>query len=197
MIDSHDPPRTVRRDLELLSHDLASVYGTLSEIATVWRRAREDWPELPLRLPLQLQDATRQLAVSAQALVDAGPGQPPEVAFWLARRLSALRNDISLAQAVNPRGRDWRGGRRAVGPSRRAVAPGREPAAVADRAAGQDHGMVAERTRRRTFPAGPGRARHPARLGRRSASPGPDVRASIVASKNPARRPCGGSSPLR
>ena len=50
--------------------------------------------------PLQLQDATRQLAVSAQALVDAGPGQPPEVAFWLARRLSALRNDISVAQAL-------------------------------------------------------------------------------------------------
>ena len=100
MIDSHDPPRTVRGDFELLSHDLASVYGTLSEITTVWRRAQQDWPELPLRLPLQLQDATRQLAVSAQALVDAGPGQPPEVAFWLVRRLSMLRNDISVAQAL-------------------------------------------------------------------------------------------------
>lgn len=100
MIDSRDPPRTVRGDFELLSHDLAAVYGTLSEIATVWRRAHRDWPELPLRLPLQLQDATRQLAVSAQALVDAGPGQPPEVAFWLARRLSALRNDIRVAQAL-------------------------------------------------------------------------------------------------
>ena len=74
MIDSHDPPRTVRGDFELLSHDLASVYGTLSEITAVWRRAHQDWPELPLRLPLQLQDATRQLTVSAQALVDAGPG---------------------------------------------------------------------------------------------------------------------------
>ncbi len=38
--------------------------------------------------------------VSAQALVDAGPGQPPEVAFGLARRLSALRNDIRVAQAL-------------------------------------------------------------------------------------------------
>ena len=100
MIDSRDPPRTVRGDLELLSHDLASVHGTLSEIATVWRRAHQDWPQLPLRLPLQLQDATRQLAVSAQALVDTGPGQPPELAFWLARRLSALRNDIRVAQAL-------------------------------------------------------------------------------------------------
>ena len=100
MIDSHDPPRTVRGDFDLLSHDLASVYGTLSEITAVWRRAHQDWPELPLRLPLQLQDATRQLAVSAQALVDAGPGQPPELAFWLARRLSALRNDIRVARAL-------------------------------------------------------------------------------------------------
>ncbi len=88
MIDSHDPPRTIRGDFDLLSHDLAAVYGTLSEITAVWRRAHQDWPELPLRLPLQLQDATRQLVVSAQALVDAGPGQPPEVAFGLARRLS-------------------------------------------------------------------------------------------------------------
>ena len=74
MIASHHPTRTVRGDFELLSHDLAAVYGTLTEITAVWRRAHQDWPELPLRLPLQLQDATRQLAVSAQALVDAGPG---------------------------------------------------------------------------------------------------------------------------
>ena len=100
MIDRHDPPRTVRGDLELLSHDLATVYGTLSEITTVWRRAHQDWPQLPLRFPLQLQDATRQIAVSAQTLVDAGPGQAPEVALSLARRLSALRNDISAAQAL-------------------------------------------------------------------------------------------------
>jgi hypothetical protein len=100
MIDSHDPPRTIRGNFDLLSHDLAAVYGTLSEITAVWRRAHQDWPELPLRLPLQLQDATRQLAVSAQALVDAGPGQSPELAFWLARRLSALRNDIRVARAL-------------------------------------------------------------------------------------------------
>ena len=100
MIDRNDPPRTVRGDLELLSHDLATVYGTLSEITTVWRRAHQDWPQLPLRFPLQLQDATRQIAVSAQALVDAGPGQRPEMALSLARRLSALRNDISAAQAL-------------------------------------------------------------------------------------------------
>ncbi len=100
MIDSHDPPRTIRGDFDLLSHDLAAVYGTLTEITAVWRRAHQDWPELPLRLPLQLQDATRQLAVSAQALVDAGPGQSPELAFGLARRLSALRNDIRVAQAL-------------------------------------------------------------------------------------------------
>jgi len=197
MIDSHDPPRTIRGDFDLLSHDLAAVYGTLSEITAVWRRAHQDWPELPLRLPLQLQDATRQLAVSAQALVDAGPGQPPELAFWLARRLSALRNDIRVARALTRDGRDRRGGRGAVGPSRRAVAPGREPATIADRAAGQHQGMVAERTRRRTVRAGPGRARHPARLGRRSASPGSDVRASAVASKTPARRACGARPLLR
>jgi hypothetical protein len=100
MIDSHDPPRTIRGDFDLLSHDLAAVYGTLSQITAVWRRAHQDWPELPLRLPLQLQDATRQLAVSAQAFVDAGPGQPPELAFWLARQLSTLRNDIRVAQAL-------------------------------------------------------------------------------------------------
>jgi hypothetical protein len=48
-MDHRDLLRTVSADLELISRDLASVHGTLSEITAVWRRAREGWLELPHR----------------------------------------------------------------------------------------------------------------------------------------------------
>jgi hypothetical protein len=45
----------------LLALHLATVSGTLEEISTTWRRAWLTRPELPLRLPLRLQDTARQL----------------------------------------------------------------------------------------------------------------------------------------
>ena len=63
--------------------------GALREVATVWRRVHEFRPELPLSLPVQLEDATHELAGSAEMLVDAGFGQPPDLAFSMAGQLAA------------------------------------------------------------------------------------------------------------
>jgi len=84
---------------QLLALDLASVSGTLEEIATTWRRA---WPtrrELPLSLPLRLRDDARQLAADAQELA-AGSQQAPRRGLAVASRLSALEDGIASAQAM-------------------------------------------------------------------------------------------------
>ena len=99
-MDSHEPLTAVRGDLQFLDYDLDCVCGALREVATVWRRARQFLPELPLTLPTQLEAATHELAASAEALVDAGFGQPPELALSVAGQLSALRRDISEAEAM-------------------------------------------------------------------------------------------------
>jgi hypothetical protein len=100
MISTPDPLTTVRGDLQLLNNDLDCIRGALSEIATVWRRAHPSRPELPLGLPEHLEDGIGQLAASVQALVDVGPGQPPDLAFSLAGRLAALKQDIRDAEAM-------------------------------------------------------------------------------------------------
>jgi len=100
MTHSHDSLMRARDDLQLLAGDLACVSGTLSEISTAWRRARPFRPELPLSLPMRLQNATRHLAAAVQALADAGPDQPPGLAFSVAEQLSALRDDIACAEAM-------------------------------------------------------------------------------------------------
>jgi|HubBroStandDraft_4_1064222.scaffolds.fasta_scaffold192717_1 hypothetical protein len=100
MTVSYDPLLAVRGDLQLLSCDLACVCGALREVETVWRRAHEFRPELPLSLPVQLEDATRELAASAGLLVDAGFGQPPDLAFSMAAHWAALRRDISKAAVM-------------------------------------------------------------------------------------------------
>ncbi len=46
-------PATVRVDAHLLARDLACASGTLSEIATTWRRVWQDNRELPLGLPVR------------------------------------------------------------------------------------------------------------------------------------------------
>jgi hypothetical protein len=101
MTDSYDPRQAARGDLRLLSCDLACVCGALGEVATVWRRVHEYRPELPLRLPVQLADAARELAASAERLVEAGFGQPPDLAFSMAGQLAALRRDISEAAVMS------------------------------------------------------------------------------------------------
>jgi hypothetical protein len=100
MMSTHDPLTTVRGDLQLLNDDLDCAHGALSEISTVWRRAYPNRPELPLGLPVQLDNGIRQLAASAQALVDVGPGQPPDLAFSLAGCLAALKKNIREAAAM-------------------------------------------------------------------------------------------------
>jgi hypothetical protein len=100
MTDSYDLLLPVRGDLQLLSCDLACICGALREVATVWRRVHEFSPALPLSLPEQLEDATHELAASAEMLVDAGFGQPPDLAFSMAGQLAALRRDISEAAAM-------------------------------------------------------------------------------------------------
>jgi hypothetical protein len=100
MTDSYDPLLAVRGDLQLLNCDLTCVCGALREVATVWRRVHEFRPELPLSLPVQLEDATHRLATSAEMLVDAGFSQPPDLPFSIAGQLAALRKDISEAAAM-------------------------------------------------------------------------------------------------
>lgn len=87
-------------DARLLAFDLASVSGTLEEIGTTWRRAWLTRPELPLRLPLRLQDTARQLAADIRELSDAGPGQAPVRALSVTSRLCALQDGLASAQAM-------------------------------------------------------------------------------------------------
>jgi hypothetical protein len=83
----------------LLAFDLARVSGALEEIATTWRRAWPARPELPLLLPLRLQDAARELAADARGLAAADPPQAPG-GLSVTSRLSALEDGIASAQAM-------------------------------------------------------------------------------------------------
>jgi hypothetical protein len=100
MTDICDSLMTSHDDVELLLRDLARVSGTLSEIATVWRRARPYLPDLPLTLPLQLQDSARQLAAAIQARTDAGSLQPADVVLSLPEQLCALKENITCARTM-------------------------------------------------------------------------------------------------
>ena len=100
MTDICDSLMTSHDDVELLLRDLAHISGTLSEIATVWRRARPYLPDLPLTLPLQLQDSARQLAAAIQARAEAGSLQPADQALSLPEQLCALKENITSAQAM-------------------------------------------------------------------------------------------------
>jgi hypothetical protein len=59
MTDIQDSPASWRDSAQLLLRDLTCISGTLSEITTVWRRAKPYLPGLPLILPVQLQDRRR------------------------------------------------------------------------------------------------------------------------------------------
>jgi hypothetical protein len=93
-------PAAAPDDVRLLAGELATVCGVLSEIATIWRRAWQSRPDLPLGLPGRLQDAASQLAADVRELADAGPGQAQGGARSAASRLSVLRNEIASVQAV-------------------------------------------------------------------------------------------------
>ena len=94
---------TSHDDVELPLWNLARVSGTLSEIATVWRPALPYRPELPLTLPMRLQDSARQLAADILARTGTCPGQPTDLALPLTEQLSALKESIAGAQAMTCR----------------------------------------------------------------------------------------------
>jgi len=100
MTGNQDPPAGGRVDLALLLGDLACVAGTLSEIATVWRRALGCRPGLPALIPEQLADAARRLAADIGSLAGAGRLAPGAWAVPLAGQSSALQRDIAAAQAM-------------------------------------------------------------------------------------------------
>lgn len=100
MTDTRDAPASWRDGAQLLLRDLTCICGTLSEITTVWRRARPYLPGLPASLPGQLQDTARQLAAGIRALTDDGPGQPSHQASSVAARFCALKQSIASAQAM-------------------------------------------------------------------------------------------------
>jgi len=97
MTDTHGPPAACRDDIQVLLGDLAIIAGTLSEIATVWRRAKPYLPGLPLILPVQLQDAARQLAAGIQAPAGGGPGERARSAADL---FSELKQGLASARAM-------------------------------------------------------------------------------------------------
>ena len=99
MTDIQDPPGCYT-GAQLLVGDLTTISGTLSEITTVWRRARPYRPELPLCLPVQLQAAARQLAADVGALSGGGLVQPPDQPLSVADRFCMLEQSIASARAM-------------------------------------------------------------------------------------------------
>ena len=85
MTPAQDPQAACGDDIRLLLADLAASSGTLSEIATVWRRASPYLPGLPAILPGQLHDAASQLAARIQAPAGPAPGPARHTADALAR----------------------------------------------------------------------------------------------------------------
>lgn len=136
-------------DVQFLVRDLEVISGTLSEIATCWRRALPYLPGLPLGLPVRLQEVARDLAAGVRSLDAAGPGQPPDLALIAAERFAALRDDIASARA-----RTHGPGMPDIGDTRlwesvsAAMHPGRRPAPEPHRAPGEDQELVAERPAR-------------------------------------------------
>jgi hypothetical protein len=100
MTSTQDSLTARHDDTQPLLWNLARISGTLSEIATAWRRAQPGRPELPLILPEQLRDAARQLAADIRALAGADPVQPPELALSVADQFSSLQENITSAQAI-------------------------------------------------------------------------------------------------
>ena len=96
MTPPQDLQATCGDDVRLLLADLAVIAGTLSEIATVWRRASPYLPGLPAILPGQLHDAASQLAAGIQA--PAGPAPGP--ARHAADQWTALTEGIASARAM-------------------------------------------------------------------------------------------------
>ena len=100
MTESSVQLRSAGGVFERMALDLRCVSGTLSEIATVWRRARPCRPDLPLGLPLQLVAAARRLARIVDDLSWAGAGYRPDLACPVTEQMSVLERDLAAAKAM-------------------------------------------------------------------------------------------------
>jgi hypothetical protein len=81
---------------------LARVHGSLTEIATVWRRLAAERPGLPMALPLRLAGSVHD----AMAAVAADPAGTPARLAGLERRLTAAAalTDVPGAPAAGDAG---------------------------------------------------------------------------------------------
>jgi hypothetical protein len=79
----------VTGEFQPLVQALARVHGSLTEIATVWRRVAPDRPGLPLALPLRLAESVHELIGSVA-------GDPS----GLAGRLATLERELAAAAAL-------------------------------------------------------------------------------------------------
>jgi hypothetical protein len=100
MTEIRDPLPSCRDDAQFLLRELACVSGTLSEIMTMWRRARPFRPQLELGRLTRLQDAVRQLAAEIEGAACASPWPPPDLVRSLAERIPALEEDIAAARTL-------------------------------------------------------------------------------------------------
>jgi hypothetical protein len=91
---------TARDDFEHMAWDLATVSGTLSEIATTWRRASLGRPDLPVDLPQRLADMAERLAADAWSLAGTGQEPAPGLAASVAARMSALSEGTAYARSM-------------------------------------------------------------------------------------------------
>jgi hypothetical protein len=98
-----DEPVTLTRPpdhLHLLIHALTSMPGALSEVATVWRRARPSRTDLPLTLPLRLESSVRQLMKVTEVLRCSDPAQWPDAILKIGEGIAALQGDFAAASAM-------------------------------------------------------------------------------------------------
>lgn len=94
MTEVQDPLVPVGDDARLLAGELARVSGSLSEIMTMWRRARPFRPDLRAGRLTCLQAAARQLAA------DVSPVPSATLARSMARRLWMLEEDAAAAREM-------------------------------------------------------------------------------------------------
>lgn len=94
MTDGYDRLQAAGDDLRLLVSDLNELSGQLEELATVGRRAGlEHAPGFHRRIG----DSAARLIATLEALVAAGTGQQPGLAFSAVAQLCALESDIAAA----------------------------------------------------------------------------------------------------
>ena len=100
MTESSDQVASVRGEFQAMVRDLECMSGTLSEIGTVWRRARPCRPDLSLGLPLQLQAVAHQLARVVDDLAWNAPSQRPDLALLMVAQMAALETKVAAARAM-------------------------------------------------------------------------------------------------